>query len=219
MKIRSPEDYDRFRLALVPVDRAMFDSEQKWGCGRLERLVSTNTLLAYRRGWDQYRVALEDCDAAAIEQIGPRMVQALAFMDNEATAAGHQPLDVSTWEAPMPDGTVLVVVRTQAEQSAVVRAANIADGGSAETTLPPDLAVTIRSQHEGRRLIVVTLAEIASLMQLAEAKILGSRWEGNAAPSGVQQPEGTAADIVRTGFPLPEAVETEPARQLATLDF
>ena len=39
-KMRSPEDYARFKLALVSVDQAFFESEQRWGVGRLERLVS-----------------------------------------------------------------------------------------------------------------------------------------------------------------------------------
>jgi hypothetical protein len=206
MKIRTPEDHDRFRLALVPVDRAMWDSEQKWGCGRLELLVSTNTLLAYKRGWDQYRVALEECDAAAVEAIGPKMIAALAFMDQEATGAGHTPLAPDTWEAPMGNGVTLVVCKTNAEASSVIRAANIADGGSVETTLPPDLVVTIRHQHEDRALLVVTMAEIVRLLQAQETGLWGTKWEGTPAPSGVQQDEGTAADVVRSGFPMKEAL-------------
>ena len=205
-KIRTPDDHDRYRLALVPVDRAMWDSEQKWGVGRLERLVSTNTLAAYKRGWDQYRVAIEACDAAAVEAVGPKMIAALAFMDNEAEAVGHQPLAPDTWEAPMGRGVTLVVCRTGAEASAVLRAANARDGQSSETTLPPDLGVTVRHQHEGRALVVVTLAEIVRLMQAQETGLFGTRWEGSGAHSGVQQDEMTAYDTVRSGFPLKEAL-------------
>lgn len=210
-KIRTADDHDRFRLALAPVDHAMWASEQKWGVGRLERLQKTEVLLSYKRGWDAYRIALEECDAAAVEAIGPKMIAALTYMDAEASAAGHQPLDVSTWEAPMTDGTVLVVVRSQAEQSAVIRASNIADGGSIETTLPPDLAVTIRQQHDGRRLEVWTMAELVRLIErhgsLTErVPEQGVRWEGNAAPSGVQAEEGMPADTVRSGFPMKEAL-------------
>jgi hypothetical protein len=211
MKIRTAEDADRYRLALAPIDRAMFESEQKWGVGRIERLVSTNTLAAYKRGWDAYRTAIEDCDGPAIEAIAPKMIAALAYMDAEATQAGHQPLDVSTWECSMSDGSVLVVVRSQAEQSAVVRAANMADGGSAETTLPPDLAITIRQQHDGRRLEVWTLAEIVRLIErhgslTDRPPMKGVKWEGTPAPSGVQHEEGMAADVVRSGFPMKETL-------------
>jgi len=88
-----------------------------------------------------------------------------------------------------------------------------------ETTLPPDLAVTVRNQHEGRRLIVVTLAEIAQLMKLAEAKVLGSRWEGNDAPSGVQQHEMAAHELVRSGYPLSELLAVDIPKVPVALDF
>jgi len=90
-RLRTPEDHDRFKLALTPVDQAMWASEQKWGVGRLERLISQPTLQAYKRGWDQYRTAIEDSDPDALAVIGPKMIAALTFMDHEATAAGHQP--------------------------------------------------------------------------------------------------------------------------------
>lgn len=205
-KIRSPEDYDRFRLALVPIDTAMWDSEQKWGVGRLERLVNTNTLAAYKRGWDQYRIALESSDGEALEQIGPKMIAALQFMDSEATAAGHQPLAPDTWEAPMGNGVTLVVVRSSAEASAVIRASKAADGASYETAIPPDLAVTVRNQHEGRALVVVTMAEIVRLLQVQETGLFGTKWEGTEAHSGVQQPEMAAHDLARNGYPLPAPI-------------
>lgn len=124
-KIRTPEDDRRFRFALVPVDRAFFEMEQKYGVGRLERLVSPGTLAAYTRGWDLYRKALDESDPDAVEAIAPKMLAALAFMDREATTAGHLPLDPSTWGTPLgDDGTILVLVRTQAEQAAVIRANN-----------------------------------------------------------------------------------------------
>lgn len=201
-KLRTQEDVDRFKLALVPIDAAFWASEQKWGVGRLERLQGPETLAAYRRGWDAYRVALEDGDGAAIEAIGPKMIAALAFMDGEASAAGHKPLAPEAWEAPMGDGTVLVVVRTGAEASAVIRASHASDGASYETTLPPDIAVTVRHQHEGRALVVVTLAEIVRLMRAEQTKLIGTKWEGGATQSGVVLEEMTAHDTTRQGYPL-----------------
>ena len=155
-RMTRPEDVDRFRRALIPVDEAFWASEQTWGVGRLERLVSPATLAAYQRGWTLYRAALEDGDGAALEVIGPKMIRALEVMAAEAEAAGYKPLAPETWEAALPDGRVMVVVRSQAEASAVLRASRAADGLSYETTLPPDIAVTVRSQHEGRALVVLT---------------------------------------------------------------
>lgn len=219
MKLRTPEEVDRFRLSLVKVDEAFWQSEQRWGVGRLERLQKTEVLMAYKRGWDAYRVAIENNDAETVEQVGPKMITALGYMDTEATAAGYQPLAPDVWEHACGDGTTLVVCRTSAEASAVIRASNASDGQSYETTLPPDIAMTIRSQHEGRRLVVVTLAEVARLMQLAEAKVLGTRWEGSDAHSGVQLDEMAAHGLVRSGFPLSAPLATDLPPTTGALDF
>ena len=91
-RMTRPEDVDRFRRALIPVDQAFWESEQRFGVGRLERLVSPATLAAYQRGWTLYRAALEDGDGAALEVIGPKMIRALEVMAAEAEAAGYKPL-------------------------------------------------------------------------------------------------------------------------------
>ena len=84
---------------------------------------------------------------------------------------------------------------------------------STESTIPPDLAVTVRQQHEGRALTVITLAEVAALLLMAEGKITGTKWDGDATYSGRQMGEGAAADIVRSGYPLdtPLAADVKPA--------
>jgi hypothetical protein len=217
-KIRTAEEHQRFRLAMVPIDEAMWASEQRWGVGRLERIISPTTLAAWQRGWDAYRAALDDCDGPAVERIAPKMIQALAVMDAEATAAGHQPLAPDVWEADMGNGVVLCVVRTSAEASAVLRASKASDGVSFETTLPPDLAVTVRQQHEGRALCVITMAEIVRLLQKQETGLWGTKWEGTPAASGRQLEEMAAHDMARSGYPLsaPLAV-VEPSA--VVLDF
>ena len=226
-RLRSPEDHDRFRLSLVPIDQAFHASEQKWGVGRLERLVSPLTLASYKRGWDAYRAAIEAGHGEAVEAIGPKMIAALAFMDAEATAAGHQPLAPDVWETPLADGTVLVIVRTGAEASAVLRASQGQGAASAsyetsgisyETTLPPDLAITVRNSHEGRALTVWTMAEVARLIERhGSVAAEGVKWDGTPAASGVQLAEGAAADIVRSGYPLGEPLAG--AAPNAVLDF
>ena len=214
-KIRTEEDYRKFKLALVSVDQAFFESEQRWGVGRLERLVRPSTLAAYQRGWAAYRQALEEGDPDGLEAIGPKMVKALEVMAAEAEAAGCRPLDVATWEAPLgEDGTVLVLVQTQAEQAAVIREANgkaftAAPGGATrverdnETKLPPDVMLTVRSQHEGRAIEVWTIREVANLI-LAHGSAAREprKWQGEPAFSGAKGREGDAADLARNGYPL-----------------
>jgi len=237
-KLRTADDNDRFRTAMIAPDEAFFASEQKWGVGRLERIISPSTLMAYQRGWSAYRLALEEGDASALEAIGPKMIAALAFMDAESEAAGHKPLDVSTWETALPDGRVLVVVRTAAEAVAVSRAEKTVKAVSAaprlgmtvvsdpvapeppstESTLPPDLAVTVRDQHEGRALTVLTMAEVARLLLLAEGKVSGTEWEGTAAHSGRQSDEMAAHDMARSGYPMSESL-TVPQPSAVVLPF
>jgi hypothetical protein len=217
-KLRTADDNDRFRAAMIAPDEAFFASEQKWGVGRLERIISPSTLMAYQRGWSAYRQALESGDAAAVEAIGPKMIQALAVMDAEATAAGHKPLAPDTWEADMGNGVTLVVVRTNAEASAVLRASRAADGASYETTLPPDLAVTVRDLHEGRALVVITVAEIVRLLRAQETGLWGTKWEGTPAHSGRQADEMAAHDLVRSGYPMSEPL-TVAQPSAVILDF
>lgn len=207
--LTDPFKVERFTRALVAVDEEFRRSEGKWGVGRLERLISHGTLAAYRRGWDRYREILNAGDVDGLEEHAPKMVAALRYMDAEAERAGHGPLAPEAWEAPLADGSVLVVVRTTAEAHAVLAAS--------EGRLPPDLAVTIRNQHEGRRLSVWTLAEIARLIDahgsvaavkdaFPGARIGGVAYAGTPAPSGVQRDEMAAHDHARRGYPLDEAL-------------
>ena len=50
---------------------------------------------------------------------------------------------------------------------------------------------------------MVTMAEIAHLMRREESKLFGVPWQGDAAPSGRVMGEGAAADLARSGYPLP----------------
>ena len=208
-------DADRARVlrALIPIDEAFRDSERKWGVGRLERLVGHVTLASYTRGWDAYRAALETGDADAVEAIAPKMAAALAFMDAEATRSGHPPLSVETWEAGMSDGTVLVIVRTNAEATAVLRG---------EGNLPPDLSAVVRDQHEGRRIVVWTIVEIARFLEahgnpvnaikgtFPGAVVKGTGWEGSDAWSGVRSDEMQPYDHSRSGYPLDAPLDPIP---------
>ena len=210
-KLTRPEDIDRLTFALAPIDQAMHASELKWGVSRIERLVSPATLAAYKRGWDAYREAIETGDAETITALAPKMVAALAYMDREATDAGHPTLAAlaCVWEAPLPDGSVMVVVRTLAEAHAVTRAVSGRESG-----LPPDITIAIRDHiHQGRSLVVVSLSEVAHVMaahgfvvpikgEFPGAQVVGTRWEGETTVSGVQLDEGNVADVVRSGYPL-----------------
>ena len=219
-KIRSDHDHKRFRAALAPVDRAIWESEQKWGVGRLEGLVDPHILISWKKGWDEFRTALETGDPDLTESIGPKVIRALAFMDRHASANGHAPLAPDTWETPLgDDGTILVMVRSNAEQAAVIRAERHASafsvhpgGGTRADTapsaidarLPADLMLTVRSQHEGRALEVWTIGELARLV-LKHGSVArdGKKWQGEPTKSKVQHEEGATHDWVVSGYPMP----------------
>jgi hypothetical protein len=113
--------YDAMQAAIIPADSAARASEAKWGVGRLAHLVSAPTLAAWRRGRAAYNAAIDGNDVAAVQMLAPKIIAALAFMDAEATAAGHAPLAPVVWEFSLPNGTVVGITRTEPEAAALAR--------------------------------------------------------------------------------------------------
>jgi hypothetical protein len=186
-----PWRQDAIMAGLAPVDLAFRQMETKWGVGRLECLVSPPTLESYRRGWVQWRQAIIDQSVAAVQHVGPKMVAALKYMDAEATKAGHRPLAVETWEARMEDGRVLVVVKTMAEGSAIARAAGL----GLDANLPPDLTRVVQHQHDGRELVVWSMAELARVLPSLElVDTIKRTWPGATVTRGPVTREGDHAD-------------------------
>lgn len=136
--------YDQIQAQIVPVDRAVRDSEGKWGAGRLVTLLQPSTLEAWARGWRAWNEALSTGDLDAVVSLAPKIIAALRFMDAEATAAGHQALAVTAWETALEDGRVLCVVRTAAEAHALA------------------------STQAGRALVVWTMEELARVIPKLE---------------------------------------------------
>lgn len=171
----NPWSYDALMPAISEVDTAFVEAERTFGVGRLETLVSPPTLAAYRRGWTAWRAAIESGDVSAVEAVGPKMVVALRVMAQEALARGHKPLDTATWEFPMADGSVLVVCRTKAEASDV-----------------------IRNQQAGRALVVYSMEELATLLPKVDGvHAIKQEWPGATVQSGAVTREGDVADWVR----------------------
>lgn len=191
---RIPWNHDALMAAIAPVDEAFRQSELRWGVDRLPRMVCSATLESYRRGWVLWRKAIEHGDAAAAQQVGPKMIAALAFMDAEATAAGQTLLAVETWEARMEDGRVLVIVRTNAEASAIAQAANL----GVDAILPPDLASAVRHQQEGRELLVYTLGELVRILPTFDlVNQIKRTWPGATVIGGPVTRENDTGDWVR----------------------
>nr|WP_321986166.1 hypothetical protein [uncultured Lichenicoccus sp.] len=153
-------DADLIQAEIIPVDEVMRASERKWGVGRLICLIEPAILARWKIGFDKWNAAIDSGDMQAVRELAPKIRQALAFMDKQATDAGHAPLVISSFETALEDGRVLCLVRTAAEASAAVQ------------------------QAEGRHLVVWSMEELARVLPKLEtlyvtkALFSGSRVEG-----------------------------------------
>jgi hypothetical protein len=101
------------------VDLLTDTMERKWGVGRLRMLVPDALRERFDRQWRKWQDAYGAQDLEAVRIHTEAMRRAWAALDTAAEAAGHAPLSPEIWEARMPDGAALVVVRTLAEARAV----------------------------------------------------------------------------------------------------
>jgi hypothetical protein len=163
--------WDRIQAAVSPTDTAARAAELRWGVARLEALVSAETLLRWRDGWSRYSTAIRQIDADQVERLAPKIAQAISVMEREAEARGHQPLAPAVWEAATADGRVLVVVRSQAEAHACVRAS------------------------DGREMVVWSMDELATVLpQLEQLHAVKLSFPGSRVRSMVRRSEGFAHD-------------------------
>jgi hypothetical protein len=93
--------------------------ERKWGVGRLRMLVPDALRERFDRQWRKWQDAYCAQDLEAVRIHTEAMRRAWAALDAVVEAARHPPLSPEIWEARMPDGAALVVVRTLAEARAV----------------------------------------------------------------------------------------------------
>ncbi len=109
------------RSHLDGADYLAIEMERKWGAGRLRLLVTPEM----RRRFDSQRLKLNQAvmagDVGDLEREAGRMVKAWMALDAAAEAAGAIPLSPGTWDAPMADGRVLALVRTNEEALHVSR--------------------------------------------------------------------------------------------------
>lgn len=143
---RIPATFPASRLAgheyVEEHDEVAAAVERRWGVGRLELLVSPELRIKWRRQQDRLTSAIESGDEEQIRLACQATIRGYAALEREAEARGHDPLQVTQWEAETRDGPPLVIVRTQAEAHAATRRAN----------------------HEGRKVQVWTVEEIGRVI-------------------------------------------------------
>jgi len=141
------------RAHLDGVDALVIEMSNKWGFGRLRLLVDA----PWREKFDRQRYlmqqAVEGGDLAQIQEQAARTISAWRKLDALATEANAPQASPEVWEAVLPDGTVMAIVR---------------DPGDARALDP-----------RGRRVAVYTLDEIAMILadykRVNEIKI---QWPG-----------------------------------------
>lgn len=124
----SPNDCATLNALFDGVDYAAQQAEETWGQGRLPLLVDDELRAKFYRQEIKWR---EDYEAAwtadvltgsMIETVKARaaaMKRAWEALAAAASEAGHRPISADVIEARLPDGTVMAIVRTNAELSAV----------------------------------------------------------------------------------------------------
>ena len=111
--------YGAIQNALVEHDKVASHYERKWGIDRLPLLVDAELRERFWLQSDKLNKAIRDNNVAQTEHEVEVSCRAYAKLDEVATASGAEPLSHEVWEAPMPSGGVLAVVRTDEEVSAI----------------------------------------------------------------------------------------------------
>lgn len=159
----SAEDCATLQAYFAGVEQARAEAEAKWGAGRLLQLVDDETRAKFMRQQARWSQALQMAwDAPFLSRDGLNDVirfaaaqrRAWGALDALAEEAGHRSIFPDVWEALLSDGTVVAVVRTDAEASKVIT--------------------------DGRHVAVYTLREIANVIEaLPEAlRVAKVEWPG-----------------------------------------
>jgi hypothetical protein len=116
------------------------EMEKKWGTDRLRLLVSQELREKFDRQRYLFRQAIEFGTLETVRREAERMCTALYALDGAAKASGASPIDAEIMEIALASGTVLAIVGE------------------------PDDARRAFARADGRRMIVYTLEEVATIL-------------------------------------------------------
>ena len=116
------------------------EMEKKWGTDRLRLLVSQELREKFDRQRYLFRQAIESGTLETVRREAERMRTALYALDGAAKASGASPIDAEIMEIALASGTVLAIVGE------------------------PDDARRAFARADGRRMIVYTLEEVATIL-------------------------------------------------------
>ena len=112
---------DSIHHSIMPVDEIAARLELKWGCDRLPGLVSPDTASRFGSAKAKLDYGIQDNDPAAVKKRSAIVVKGWKIMDEEATAAGHQPLTPKVWSHTTQSGFKFAISPTTAEAIKSIR--------------------------------------------------------------------------------------------------
>jgi hypothetical protein len=107
--------YEKIYAAIQPVDGIAHEMENKWGVGRLLKLVSVETAAKFGTAKAKLDQAINEDEHQAVEKKASVMVRAWKALDDEATKLGHKPIEAAAMVATDDQGNSFTVVASLAE--------------------------------------------------------------------------------------------------------
>lgn len=99
--------------ALAPFDRAVRETEIKWGIDRLPEIVSPESAAKWGSAVGKLNAAIDSCDVQEVTARVGVCLRGLAALDTEARAAGHKPIIPDAWEIEV-DGVTCAILKDDA---------------------------------------------------------------------------------------------------------
>ena len=137
----TPVSYDQCMAVVAGVDHVASTLEARWGIRRLPLIVSDDTRLRFRSACVLWAEAIKGWQIGEVTRAGAMMRRAWAALEAEAVSLGHAPIEPRSLEATLPDGTVLAIVASA------------------------DDAHHVAGNAAGRKVIALTVEEVARLFQ------------------------------------------------------
>jgi len=111
--------YKKVQEWLIQYDLVMSEAELRWGVDRLPYLVSAELRDRFHEQMDKMNAAIDKVDPIAVEEEVQTTIRGIKALEKAAVLAGASELTGEHWEAPMKDGKVLAIAKTDAEVSRV----------------------------------------------------------------------------------------------------
>ena len=99
--------------ALAPFDRAVRETEIKWGIDRLPEIVSPESAAKWGSAVGKLNAAIDSGDVQEVTARVGVCLRGLAALDAEARAAGHKPIIPEAWEIDV-DGVTCAILKDDA---------------------------------------------------------------------------------------------------------